>query len=82
MDDANKIAALVERCKEAERIISVLADDLGERGPPETKADAGTPEFEAWSADLGRWMQAMMEARVYFEVYDGPSTKAFDLQSM
>ena len=79
MDHANKLAALIERCKEAERIISVLADDLGERGPPETKADAGTAEYEAWREDLGKWMLAMMEARAYFETYDGPSPKSFDL---
>lgn len=82
MDEASKVAALIERCKEAERIISVLVDDLGERGPPETKADAGTAEFEAWREDLGKWMLAMMEARFYFEAYEGPSTKAFNLERM
>lgn len=82
MTDSEKIAALVERCKAAERIIGILADDLGERGPPETGADPGSEEYVAWQADLGRWMKAMMEARVYFETYDGPSPLEFKLEDM
>lgn len=82
MTQDEKIAALVNRCRDAERIIGILIDDLGERGPPETKAEVGSAEYEAWREDLGKWMLAMMEARAYFETYEGPSQFQFNLEDM